>query len=168
MCSLKVWPKSHVVLFCWFFGLIYMYHAWLGVIKCRCRVKVLPCLRVVFFYYTIDFPFSWTANCFSAEPWIDFLDKPSRRFCLIFAFFEQKVWKRTMLSKTKCHIWTHHTQIPLWVWLPFSFYYQRKFWHLKKHCTHIVSVMWHESFELVFLGSLFHWWNTAPLYRLHY
>ena len=39
------------------------------------RVQVLPCLRVVFVYYPFGFPFSWPANCFSAEPWIDFLDK---------------------------------------------------------------------------------------------
>ena len=72
MLSLKVWLKSYVLYF-WFFGLIYLYHAWFGERKYRFRVQVLPSLWVVFFYYTFGFPLSWTTYCFSAEPWIDFL-----------------------------------------------------------------------------------------------
>ena len=59
-----------------FWALIDMYHAWLGVKKCCFRVQVSPCLRVVLFHYTFGFLLSWTANCFSAETWIEFSDKP--------------------------------------------------------------------------------------------
>ena len=53
--------------------------------------------------------------------------------------------------KINCHIWTHHTQIPI------SFHFLKKILTLENHGTHIVSVMRPGSFDLVFLGSLFHW-----------
>ena len=59
----------------WFHRLIFMYHAWNGERICSFRVQVLPCLWVVLFYYTFGFTLSWTANCVSAERWIDILDE---------------------------------------------------------------------------------------------
>ena len=80
-CSLFI-QREHSIInhamfsFVDFWALIDMYHAWLGVKKCCFRVQVSPCLRVVLFHYTFGFLLSWTANCFSAETWIEFSDKP--------------------------------------------------------------------------------------------
>ena len=60
---IEVWPKHHV-LFSWFFSLVYMHYVLLAARKCRFRIQVLPCLRVVSFHLTFGFPFSWTTNCF--------------------------------------------------------------------------------------------------------
>ena len=140
--------------------------------KVSFKLQVLPRLLVVLYYYAYGFPLSWTANCFSAEPWINGLDKSFMsgwkllfydlvcQFCQILAFFVQKlpeIRRRNVpsLLKYKCHIRTQHTQIPLF--LPIVLHYQwKKLFTPEYHRTHIVFVMWHESFELVFLGSLFH------------
>ena len=56
----------------------YTYYAWVGARNHSFRVKVLPSLRDVVVYYKFGFTLSWTANCISAEPCIDFFSgKPS-------------------------------------------------------------------------------------------
>ena len=92
------------------FDLNYMYQAWLGARKCHLKVQVLPCLWVVLFYYAFGFPLSWTANCFTAEPWLIFLDKSFDHGCLestctlFMRYFVQKVpktWQRNVPVKTE-------------------------------------------------------------------
>ena len=81
------------------------------------------------------------------------------RFCLILALWEQKmlkIWGRNNPIKNIYHILTHQAQIVSKILI--SFHNLRKsILAPENHCTDIVPVMWRESFELVFLGSLFHW-----------
>ena len=73
-------------------------------------------------------------------------------FCVIWASVKQKVsktWRTSVLSKNKCHIWTHHTRIAI-----FHFIKRGKILAPEKHCTHIVLLKRPESFELGVLWSL--------------
>ena len=136
------------------FGLNYMYQAWLGARKCHLKVQVLPCLWVVLFYYAFGFPLSWTANCFSAEPWLIFLDKSFDHGCLestsFMRYFVQKVpktWRRNVPVKNKMPKYPYGYQS--------LFIISKKIFALENHCTHIVLVMWSEpeSFESFFQES---------------
>ena len=130
--------------------------------------------------YTFGFPLSYTANCFYAELWVDFLDKPymggqkihflwcGLLFSLNFCLFKTKVpirWRvNGPIKKQMPYLDSPHSntsrpyehQFLLFIYLLFIFIYL-KILATEKHCTHLVSVMWVESFEVVFLGGLFHW-----------
>ena len=71
----------------------------------------------------------------------------------------QKHGEGAVLSKNKCHIWTHHTRIPIYIHC-----LRKKILAPEKHCPHIVSVMWPENLEFVLLGSLFHWYQAGCLW----
>ena len=95
-----------------FYSLIYLYYAGLWTRNWRFRDQVLPCCQLCYFTISVTQTFgitlSWTANSFSAEPWLDFMNNAfmsggkvhslGRRwpflpkFCL-FAFFKQQVPK---------------------------------------------------------------------------
>ena len=159
-----------------FYHPIVTYCACLGARSCRFRVLVLSCLHVVFFYYKVGFTLSLTANCFSAEPWIELWINPSwvagkQIFVMQFTIFglywplKQKVPK-TWIKNGPVFGITTLTYPP---WLPISFHCLRtEVLAPEKHCTQIVSVMWPENLELVFRGSLFHWsqsilsWYITP------
>ena len=76
----------------------------------------------------------------------------SRQVVLKVAFPFNKEWSCQKVNA----IWTPHTQIPLWISISFHFLIN-KILATGNHCIQIVSVMWPASFDLVFLGSLFHW-----------
>ena len=151
MYSLKVRPKNFFD-FSALFTYIIPDLVWEMTVSCFCHVCELCSLA---FHSPGPQTFSmqnhglifWTNPSWVAGKYI-FCDVVCR-FCLILAFFEQKVqkiWRRNgPIKKINAKFGLANTQNIFGTW---------------KHCTHKALVMWLESFELVFLGSLFHWFHA--------
>ena len=87
-----------------------------------------------FFWQTLD---GWLESTFL---WRDLLFLPN--FGLFWTKNMEKEWSH---KKINAHIWTLHSQIPLWVLGTNSFSLSTKILGPENHYIHIASVMWPES-----------------------
>ena len=122
----KIWSdkREDVILYTyWFFCQIFMDHAWLGTKKCHFRVQVLPCLRVVFFYYP--------SQSFMDGEKVLFVDMVCSS-CLIFAFCKkcQNMKKKCCIKLKMPYLDSPHSKNPYVFTISFN-NLRTKFWHLQ-------------------------------------